>query len=236
MKTRFRLASIAFAVAVPLTTLSTPTQAQGIPVIDIANLIQTITQVLNDITKIANQVEQIAALQQQLSSINGTRNLGNVFDSSALRNYVPANAYTMVNAIDTSGYGGLTATSKTLRDAQMLYNCLDRAGSARTECQASLAQPYQQKGLLQDAMKAASGRLDQIKSLMTQINGTSDQKAILEIQARVGAENAMLAHEMSQVQMLVGMADSEERIARSRDRERQAEMLNRTGKISDYLH
>ena len=236
MKTRFRLASIAFAVAVPLTTLSTPSQAQGIPVIDIANLIQTITQVLNDITKIANQVEQIEALQQQLSSINGMRNLGNVFDSSALKNYVPANAYTMVNAIDTSGYGGLTATSKTLRDAQMLYNCMDRAGAARTECQSTLAQPYQQKGLLQDAMKAASGRLEQIKSLMTQINGTSDQKAVLEIQARIGAENAMLAHEMSQVQMLVGMADSEERIARSRDRERQAEMLNRTGKISDYLN
>ena len=71
---------------------------------------------------------------------------------------------------------------------------------------------------------------------MTQINGTSDQKAVLEIQARIGAENAMLAHEMSQVQMLTGMADSEERIARVRDRERQAEMLNRTGKISDYLH
>jgi type IV secretion system protein VirB5 len=236
MKPHFRLAAIAFAAIVPLATFSPASQAQGIPVIDIANLIQTITQVLNDVTKIANQVEQIEALQSQLASINGMRNLGNVFDSSALKNYVPANAYNLVNAVDTSGYGGLTATSKTLRDAQMLYNCLDRAGSARTECQASLAQPYQQKGLLQDAMKAASGRLDQIKSLMTQINGTSDQKAVLEIQARIGAENAMLQHEMSQVQMLTGMADSEERIARSRDRERQAEMLNRTGKISDYLH
>ena len=236
MKPRFRLAAIAFAAFVPLASFSPASQAQGIPVIDIANLIQTITQVLNDVTKIANQVEQIQALQSQLASINGMRNLGNVFDSSALKNYVPANAYNLVNAVDSSGYGGLTSTSKTLRDAQMLYNCLDRAGSARTECQASLAQPYQQKGLLQDAMKAASGRLDQIKSLMTQINGTSDQKAVLEIQARIGAENAMLQHEMSQVQMLTGMADSEERIARSRDRERQAEMLNRTGKISDYLH
>ncbi len=232
MKPRIRLAAIALSLA----SLSTTSHAQGIPVIDIANLIQAITQVLNDITKIANQVEQIEALQNQLASINGMRNLGSVYDSAALKNYVPANAYNLVNAVDLSGYGGLTATSKTLRDAQMLYNCLDRAGSARTECQASLAQPYQQKGLLQDAMKAASGRLDQIKSLMTQINGTSDQKAVLEIQARIGAENAMLQHEMSQVQMLTGMADSEERIARSRDRERQAEMLNRTGKISDYLH
>ena len=235
MKPRFRLVSIAFAVVVPLASLSPASQAQGIPVIDIANLIQTITQVLNDVTKIANQIEQIEALQSQLASINGMRNLGNVFDSSALKNYVPSNAYNLVNAVDSSGYGGLTATSKTLRDAQMLYNCLDRAGSARTECQASLAQPYQQKGLLQDAMKAASGRLDQIKSLMTQINGTSDQKAVLEIQARIGAENAMLQHEMSQVQMLAGMADSEERIARSRERERQYQMLVRTGKVADFL-
>ena len=209
--------------------------AQGIPVIDIANLIQTIQQVMNDITKIENQVEQIRQLQSQVSSISGVRNLGNVFNSAGLNNYVPANAFAAVNAIDASGYGGLTATARSLRDAGMVYNCLDLGGPARTTCQATLAQPYQQKGLLQDAMRAASGRLAQINSLMGQINATSDQKAVLEIQARIGAENALLAHEVSQVQMLVGMADSEERIARSRDRERQYEALSRTGKISDYL-
>ena len=85
------------------------------------------------------------------------------------------------------------------------------------------------------AQDAAAGRLSQIQSLMGQINATSDQKAVQEIQARIGAENAMLAHEMSQLQMLQGLADSEERIARSRDRERQYEMLARTGKLADFL-
>ena len=42
---------------------------------------------------------------------------------------------------------------------------------------------------------------------MGQINATGDQKAVLEIQARIGAENALLAHEMSQVQMLQGIAE-----------------------------
>ena len=32
-----------------------------------------------------------------------------------------------------------------------------------------------------------------------------------------------------------GMADAEERIARSRDRERQYQTLGRTGRIADYL-
>ncbi len=210
-------------------------RASGIPVIDVANLLQTVQQVLNDITEISNQVQQIVQLQNQLKSINGMRNLGNILNNPALRNYVPAEAYTYVNAINTSGYSGLTGTAKALRDAGMVYNCLDLAGAARTRCQAALAQPYQTKGLLQDAMKSAAGRLTQINSLMDRINATTDQKAVQEIQARIGAENALLAHEVSQVQMLQGMADSEERIARSRERERQYEMLGRTGRIADYL-
>jgi type IV secretion system protein VirB5 len=217
-------------------------RATGIPVVDIANLIQTILQVLNDVTEISNQVQQITnqvqqinQLQDQLNSINGMRNLGNVFNNPALRNYVPAEAYTYLNAVNTSGYSGLNATAKALRDVGMVYNCMDLSGAARTNCQAALAQPYQQKGLLQDAMKSAAGRLSQIQSLMGQINATSDQKAVQEVQARIGAENALLAHEVSQVQMLQGMADSEERIARSRERERQYQMLGRTGKVSDFL-
>lgn len=230
MNTRLKLIAALLATAG-----ATQSQAQGIPVIDAANLVQTIQQVINDITAIQNQVQQITQLQTQLNSINGFRNLGNILNNPLLRNYVPAEAYTFLNAVNTGGYSGLNGTAKALRDASMVYNCLDRAGAARTDCQATLAQPYQQKGLLQDAMKSASGRLTQINSLMDQINATTDQKSVQEIQARIGAENALLAHEVSQVQMLQGMADSEERIARSRERERQYEMLGRVGRIADYL-
>lgn len=225
-----------FAVAAMLTVSATVTSAQGIPVIDVANLVQTVQQVVNDITKINNQIQQITQLQTQIASMNGMRMLGTVANNPLLRDYVPANAHTYVNAVTNVGYGGLNATAKSLRDAGMVYNCLDLAvGPARTACQAALAQPYQHKGLLQDAMASASGRLAQINALMGQINATQDQKSVQEIQARIGVENALLAHEVSQLQMLQGMADSEERIARSRDRERQYETLNRAGKIADYL-
>jgi type IV secretion system protein VirB5 len=233
MNKRLKAAAAACVVAGSLSAGSA--RATGIPVVDIANLIQTILQVLNDVTEISNQVQQIMQLEDQLKSINGIRNLGNVFNNPTLKNYVPAEAYTYLNAVNTSGYSGLSATAKALRDVGMVYNCMDLAGTARTSCQAALAQPYQQKGLLQDAMKSAAGRLSQIQSLMGQINATSDQKAVQEIQARIGAENALLAHEVSQVQMLQGMADSEERIARSRERERQYQMLGRTGKVADFL-
>ena len=228
-------AFVRLSVALALVLGGAATRAQGIPVIDAANLVQTMQQVVNDITEIDNQVQQITQLQSQLASINGLRSLGNVFNNPLLKNYVPAEAFTVLNSVDTSGYSALTGTAKALRNASMVYNCSDLSGAARTTCQATLAQPYQQKGLLQDAMKSAAGRLSQISALMGQIDATTDQKAVLEIQARIGAENALLAHETTQIQMLQGMADSEERIARSRDRERQYQMLGRTGRIADYL-
>lgn len=224
-----------FAAGALLACAALTARAQGIPVIDAANLVQTIQQVINDITAINNQVQQITQFQQQLSSINGVRELGQIFNNPLLRNYVPAEAYTVLNAVDSAGYSSLSGTAKSLRDASMVYNCLDRSGGARAQCQATLAQPYQQKAILQDAMRSASGRIAQITALMDRINATPDQKSVQEIQARIGAENALLEHEISQIQMLQGMADSEERIARSRERERQYEMLGRTGRISDYL-
>jgi len=230
MQLRIKLAALLVAAS-----SAASANAGGIPVIDVANLVQAIQQVLNEVTTINNQVQQITQLQAQLNSINGARNLGKVFNNTALMNYVPAKAFEQLQAVDASGYAGLGATAKSLRDAAMVYNCLDLSGHARTRCQASLAQPYQHQGLLQDAMTRASGRLGQIQALMGQINATPDQKSVQEIQARIGAENALLAHELSQVQMLQGMAESDERIARSRDRERQYEMLNRTGRVSDYL-
>lgn len=230
-----RKPKLAAPLVAALTAFIGTAQAQGIPVIDVANLVQTVQQVLNEVTQIKNQVQQIQQLQTQVSSMNGTRMLGTIANNPSLQNYVPANAYNSINALSGSGYNGLSPTAKALRNSGMVYNCMDLNGSARTDCQASLAQPYQYKGLLQDAMRAASGRVTQINALMGQINATQDQKSVQEIQARISAENALLAHEMTQVQMLQGLADIDERIARARDRERQYEMLNRTGKISDHL-
>lgn len=229
-----RLGHLAAAGALFL-ALHAPARAQGIPVIDIANLIQTIQQVMDDVTKINNQVQQITQLQQQLASINGIRGLGTILNNPLLQQAIPADAAAILQAASTQGYDGLTGTAKGLRDAQMVYNCLDMAGADRTRCQGRLAQPYQHKGLLQDAMTAATGRMSQIQGLMNQINATSDQKSILELQARITAENAMLQHQQAQVQMLQGLADSDERIQRSRDRERQYEMLSRTGQIASFL-
>src|SRR5689334_5442238 len=105
-----------------------PAVRAGIPVIDGANLAQTIHQVIDDLTEIDNQLQQITQLQSQIDNISGFRGLGSILNSPYLRNYVPANAQNTINAVTTSGYAGLSPSAKALRDASMIYNCLDKTG------------------------------------------------------------------------------------------------------------
>ena len=104
------------AAAVLISLGASHARATGIPVIDVANLFQAVQQVINDITQINNQIQQIKRLQTQIESINGIRNLGDVFNNPLLKNYVPAEAFTLLNAVNTLGYSGLNATAKLLRD------------------------------------------------------------------------------------------------------------------------
>ncbi len=207
----------------------------GIPVIDVAALVQAVQEVMQSIEQVTNQIRQIEQLQAQYQAITGARNLGDVMNNPALQNYIPANATQLLGNVQTGGYSGLTSSARTLRDAQMTYNCLDLSGSAQTQCQSALAMPYQQKAFMQDAMDAARGRISQIQSLMQQINATPDAKAVAEIQARIEAENAMLQHQQTQINLARGLADAEARIAESRARENQLQQVSRTGRLSDFV-
>jgi type IV secretion system protein VirB5 len=212
-----------------------PSARAGIPVVDIGNLIQSIAEVLNSITQIENQISQIEQYGKQLNSLNGVRGLGALLRNPMFANYIPSNVTTLVDSVDRSGYGGLTGAAKALRDVDMVYNCADKTGDARTSCQSSLARPYQTKAVLQRAMDTAGGRLAQISGLIDNINATSDQKSIQELQARIAGENAMLAHEVSQIQIMAGIADNEERVAGSKRREAAADNLSRRSRLGTLL-
>ena len=69
MRFRLKLTAAACIVAAAFTT--TPVRASGIPVIDVANLIQTIQQVLNDITEIQNQAvtQNVETLHKRVNEL-----------------------------------------------------------------------------------------------------------------------------------------------------------------------
>ena len=206
----------------------------GIPVIDGSNLVQSIMTVLQEILQIENQISQIQQQAEQYQSMTSGRGLGNAFRSRAFENYLPTNLTSTYDSLK-GGYSSLSGMAKTLRDAEMLYNCMDRTGAAQRECQESLSRPYQQLADTRTALQKSNARLAQINRLMDEASTSADAKEIAELQARIGGENALLLQEMSRVQMTESMFQAQDRADRARQEERRLERLNRTGSLIDEV-
>ena len=102
----------------------TQAQAQGIPVIDMANLTQALQNVLDDGERFEQLAQTISQLQTTYNSLTGMRNLAAALNNPAFQNYLPPAVYLLYNDVNAQGYTGLTQRAKALRDASMLYNCL----------------------------------------------------------------------------------------------------------------
>jgi type IV secretion system protein VirB5 len=74
-----------------------------------------------------------------------------------------------------------------------------------------------------------------INGLINAINGTTDQAAKLEMIARLNGEQAALANAATQVQTLSATLDNQRRVEDAEQAARTAEMLQRRGRLSDYL-
>jgi len=234
-RSKVRSGLAAFSAGAMMMCASAPARA-GIPVIDVAAIVQAMLDVLNGITQVENQYQQIVGLERQVQSTSNARSLGDVLNNAALHNYVPREAGTLVRRLETGGYSTLNGTSKALRDAQMTYNCMDvDDGGQRMNCQSSLAKPYQQKAFMEDALSKSRDRVAQINSLMRRAGVTTDQKEIQEVSARIGAENALLQHEVSQIELMRGLAEADQRVADSRAREGQLEQASRNRRLADFI-
>ena len=194
-------------------SFSSVSHAQGIPVIDAAGLAQAVQTV----TQLQQQLEQA---KQLYASMNGARGLGSILNNPQLRNYLPENWQGVYDAVKSGGYNGLTSTAKVVRDANKIYdNCANQTGSAQTICYRQAAQAAQYKDFIGNALEASGKRLAQIEGLMGQINATGDAKAIAELQARIGVEQANIQNENTKMQLFKMMADAEEKLVAQQQRE-----------------
>jgi len=217
-------------------TLCAGSARAGIPVFDATNLAEAIQNVMQSLTQIDNQITQIQTATTHLNSVNGLRGIANFANSPLLHDYIQTDAGQILQAIDSSGYAGMSGRGLALRNRNMIYNCANIPDAAqRALCQAQLARPYQQKAFFQDALRASSQRMAQISALMNRSASATDEKATLEANGRLAGETAMLAHESTQAQLMAAQVVNEEQIVRSTANQTMLERSTRTGQLSDYF-
>ncbi len=181
-----------------------PAHAQW-AVIDAPAIIQLVQQVQTMEQELQTAREQLSQAKQTLQTMTGNRGM-ELLLSGASRNYLPSSWAQLASAMQGAGeYPGL---SSDVRDAIIANAVLSPqqlallSGANQQHIVAARRASALQQALAQEALSNASGRFASLQSLISAISSAGDQKAILDLQARIGAELGMLQNEQTKLQVL----------------------------------
>ena len=219
MSVRNRLPLAALALL-----LITPAAHAQFAVIDVAAVTQLVTQVQNLEQELAVAREHLAEAQTELRSMTGDRGMEQLL-AGTNRNYLPDDWGQLQAALadGSSAYPGLSAGIQQALGEDAVLTAQQLA-TLSPESQQQLTVDRTTAALLQavsrQALANASGRFADLQQLINRIGTASDQKSILDLNARIGAEQAMLENEQTKLLMLVVAAEAQRWTDEEQDRER----------------
>ncbi len=192
-------------------------------VIDAASVAQLVQQTQNLAQQLATTRAQLLQLQTQYQSMTGNRGMQSLL-AGTVRNYLPTQ-WTQVSAMLAGGTGGYASLSQlyqgNLRSNAVLtapqLAALPPAASAQVALDRQPAALLQ--ALAQDALANSSARFAAIQQLIDTLPVARDQKGVLDLQARISAEQGMLQNEQTKLQVLFTAALGQEWVARQLDLE-----------------
>ncbi len=169
----------------------------------IVQLVQEVQQMEQEVTIAKSQLQQA---RQALQSMTGDRGMENLL-SGTTRNYLPPNWTQLAKSSQSSsgGYAGLSADVQSAVVANAVLSPQRLAALSLPEqqqIQAARLWVAMQQALSHEALANASSRFAAIQSLISAIPTAVDQKGILDLQARISAELAMLQNEQTKLQVL----------------------------------
>jgi type IV secretion system protein VirB5 len=214
--------SVSGLIALVLLVAAPGARAQW-AVIDVSSIAQLMQQVQILDQALNTARGQLAQAQQEYQSIIGTRGMQNLL-SGTVRNYLPSNTTDLMAALSqvNSGYSGLSASMQTAMRTNALLTpqqlaALPANEQARVTAWRSTVAMLQ--GITGTALSNSSNRFTSLQQLITAIAGASDQKAALDLQARIAAESGMLQNEQTKLQTLYQLAQAQQWMNTQQDRE-----------------
>lgn len=191
-------------------------------VIDVAS----VTQLVQQAQTLTGQLEaargQLAQAQAQYQAMTGDRGMQSLL-SGIVRNYLPTNWSQLSAVLGGSGdYGGLAETMQASLGANAILSAPQLAlltPDERSQINLGRQSIALLQALTQDALSNTSERFSAVQQLINAIPTARDPKGILDLQARIGAEQGMLQNEQNKLQVLFETALSQEWELQQRQRE-----------------
>jgi type IV secretion system protein VirB5 len=192
-------------------------------VIDVGAIAQLIQQALTMEQQLSTAKDQLTQAHDQYKAMTGGRGMEGLA-SGINRNYLPTDWNQLQSALQgTAGaYGALNAALSSLIQSNAVLSQAEVAKLSPAE-RDHLEAARRSAALLQvtsrEALATTSKRFALIQSLISAISGAQDQKAILDLQARIAAEQGMLQNEQTKLNTLYQIAQSEQWAHEQRMRE-----------------
>jgi type IV secretion system protein VirB5 len=190
-----------------------PTAQAQFAVIDVAAVTQLVTEVQNLEQALTVAREHLAEAQAELRSMTGNRGMEQLL-GGVNRNYLPTDWGQLTAALNntSTAYAGLSvAIQQALTEDTVLTG--QQLATLSPGAQQQLAADRGTTALLQaisrQALANTSSRFSDLQQLINTIGTASDQKGILDLNARIGAEQAMLENEQSKLLVLVAAAEAQ---------------------------
>ncbi len=192
-------------------------------VIDVASIAQAVQEYITLQEQLTTVRDHLSQARQQYASLTGNRGMERLLSGTA-RNYLPSNWGELASAMDATGsaYGGLAASAQSFVTANAILppDVLARLSpTERQHLDATRRSVAIQQALADQALRATSNRFASLQQLIDAIGSASDPKAVMDLQARIAAEQAMLVNESSKLQVLYQAAQAEQLAQRQRLRE-----------------
>ena len=195
----------AIALIVLSSFLTRPASAQWV-VVDPTSLTQLLIQVQQISQEITLAERTLTQVEQAYNAITGTRGMQNLL-SGTNRNYLPTNWTQLSGAM--SGGGGAYASLGSDVSATVNRNAVltpTQTSQLSANELDSLTQRRQSVALLEALARAAlsnnSNRFSSLQTLINAIPTATDQKGILDLHARVTAEQTMVSNDQEKLTTL----------------------------------
>ncbi len=193
-------------------------------VVDVGSIAQLMREVVIMHSALATAEGELHQDEQSYRAMTGGRGMQALLRGSR-RNYLPSSqaALATLLAEDGSSYAALASAMRALI-AEHAVLTPGQLGRLPPDAVAQLETTRRSTALLQaiagDALANASGRFAALRKLIDAIAGASDQKASLDLEARISAEQAMLENEQTKLHVLFESMRAQKWADRERERER----------------
>jgi len=205
--------SVSLLLGAAAVLIQTPPAEAQFAVIDIGAITQLVLEVQQLEQALAVAQNTLAQAQQAYAAITGGRGM-ELLLNDIVRNYLPRDWATLLSG---AGALGADVAATIERNAIMTPDTMANFSPAEIAVvKARRSAVALNEALARQELKNVSDRFDSIQRLINAIPAAEDEKAILDLQARIAIEEGMLQNESSKLHVLYQAAQSQAQTAQQR--------------------